>query len=46
VINSKKEFIVQKRSMLKDYCPGYLDLAAGGVVGAEENEDENALREC
>jgi 8-oxo-dGTP pyrophosphatase MutT (NUDIX family) len=31
--------------MKKDYCPGYLDLAAGGVVGFEEDEDQNAKRE-
>jgi 8-oxo-dGTP pyrophosphatase MutT (NUDIX family) len=32
--------------MLKDYCPGYIDLAAGGVVGMEDtNVDENAARE-
>jgi 8-oxo-dGTP pyrophosphatase MutT (NUDIX family) len=45
VINPKKEFIIQKRSMQKDYCPGYLDLTAGGVVGMNEDEDENAARE-
>ena len=36
---------MQKRSSLKDYCPGYLDLAAGGCVGMNEDEDENAKRE-
>jgi 8-oxo-dGTP pyrophosphatase MutT (NUDIX family) len=37
---------VQKRSMQKDYCPGYIDLAAGGVVGMEDTDvDESAKRE-
>lgn len=32
--------------MLKDYCPGFIDLAAGGVVGMEDTDvDENAARE-
>ena len=31
--------------MKKDYCPGYWDLATGGVVGAGEDDDENAKRE-
>lgn len=31
--------------MQKDYCPGYLDLAAGGIVGINEDEDTNAARE-
>ena len=37
--------LVQKRSMKKDYCPGYFNLANGGVVGAEESDDGNARRE-
>ena len=37
--------LVQKRSMLKDYCPGKLDPAPGGVVGLGEDSDENARRE-
>ena len=46
MINAKREFIVQKRSKNKDYCPSYIDLAAGGVVGIEDtNVDENAARE-
>jgi 8-oxo-dGTP pyrophosphatase MutT (NUDIX family) len=45
VINQKKEFVVQKRSKQKDYCPGWLDLTSGGVIGADENEDESAARE-
>ena len=30
VINDKNEVLVQKRTMIKDYCPGYFDLASGG----------------
>lgn len=46
VINQSKKFIVQKRSLNKDYCPGYIDLAAGGVIGAEDiDEDLSAARE-
>ena len=43
--NSEGKLYVQKRTMLKDYCPGYFDLSNGGVVGAEETDDENARRE-
>jgi hypothetical protein len=40
------KFIVQKRSMQKDYCPGYIDLAAGGVVSYSDIEiDKSAARE-
>ena len=31
--------------MKKDYCPGFIDLAAGGVIGAGEDEDISAIRE-
>ena len=31
--------------MKKDYCPGYFDLANGGVMGADETNEENAQRE-
>ena len=31
--------------MKKDYCPGFIDLAAGGVIGAGEDEDLSAIRE-
>ena len=37
--------LVQKRSMKKDYCPGYYDLANGGVVGGDETDELNAQRE-
>lgn len=45
VYNKNHEFYVQKRSMLKDYCPGYYDLCNGGVVGGDETDEENAKRE-
>ena len=31
--------------MKKDYCPGFYDLANGGVVGGDESDIENAERE-
>ena len=31
--------------MKKDYCPGYFDLANGGVMGGDETDLENAQRE-
>lgn len=31
--NSQGQYYVQKRTMLKDYCPGYYEVVAGGVVG-------------
>jgi 8-oxo-dGTP pyrophosphatase MutT (NUDIX family) len=31
--------------MKKDYCPGYYDLANGGVVGGDETDELNAQRE-
>lgn len=27
---------MQKRTMLKDYCPGYYEVVAGGVVGVRQ----------
>ena len=48
VIDEKHRFCVSKRSKEKDYCPGWLDLAFGGLVNAEEmdNMDLSALREA
>ncbi|TNV75416.1 hypothetical protein FGO68_gene6402 [Halteria grandinella] len=40
-----RKILVQKRSLKKDYCPGYYDLANGGVVGGDETDEENAQRE-
>lgn len=45
VYDLEKRLLVQKRSMRKDYCPGYYDLANGGVVGGDETDEENARRE-
>mmetsp|Transcript_31213 Transcript_31213/g.41315 ORF Transcript_31213/g.41315 Transcript_31213/m.41315 type:complete len:105 (-) Transcript_31213:145-459(-) len=39
------KLLVQKRTIKKDYCPGYYDLATGGVVGHGEDDDESARRE-
>jgi|EP00945_MAST-04E_sp_MAST-4E-sp1_P003719 dephospho-CoA kinase len=40
-----KQLYVQERTLLKDYCPGYLDPVTGGVVAANETYEENAKRE-
>lgn len=37
--------LVQRRSNIKDYCPGKLDPTPGGVVGYNESFEENAIRE-
>jgi pyrimidine 5'-nucleotidase len=37
--------LVQRRSVLKDYCPGKLDPTPGGVVEFGESYQENAERE-
>lgn len=38
-------FYVQKRSLLKDYCPGFLDPTPGGVVAAGESYEHTNVRE-
>ena len=43
--NSLKQYYVQKRTTIKDYCPGWYDLATGGVVAHGEIEDISAIRE-
>ncbi|NQD36125.1 NUDIX hydrolase YfcD [Permianibacter sp. IMCC34836] len=45
VVNKNGELCVQHRSKNKDYCPGMLDLAAGGVVTAGEPYLLSARRE-
>jgi isopentenyldiphosphate isomerase len=45
VFNSRGELYVQKRTQNKDVFPGYCDVAAGGVILAEESYEEGALRE-
>ena len=48
VINQFQEICVNKRSMSKDYYPGWLDLSFGGVVTSDEmkNPDLSARREA
>jgi 8-oxo-dGTP pyrophosphatase MutT (NUDIX family) len=45
VINARGELCVQHRAKTKDYCPGMLDLAAGGVVTVGESYLHSAQRE-
>ncbi len=45
VFNDIKELFLQKRSGQKDVYPGYWDVAAGGVVLADESYEEAAVRE-
>ncbi|KAJ1435228.1 NUDIX hydrolase domain-like protein [Ochromonadaceae sp. CCMP2298] len=42
---SSNYFYVQKRSAIKDYCPGFFDPTPGGVVGAGESYEETNVRE-
>ncbi|DBA00813.1 TPA: hypothetical protein N0F65_004718 [Lagenidium giganteum] len=44
--NSSGKFYVQRRTMIKDYCPGFLDPMAGGVVQFGESMEDNAHREA
>lgn len=44
-IHDETYFLVQRRSNIKDYCPGKLDPTPGGVVGYNESYLENASRE-
>ncbi len=41
----RHKFYIQKRTLIKDYCPGYYDLVSGGVVAYGESDEENACRE-
>jgi len=45
VQHSRGQFYVQKRTMIKDYCPGYFDPAPGGVLQAGETYADSAKRE-
>ena len=45
LLNSSGQLLVQKRSAVKDYCPGYFDCVSGGVVGAGESYEDNCRRE-
>ena len=42
---SDGKFYVQRRSTIKDYCPGYLDPTTGGCVAVGESYRQNAGRE-
>ena len=37
-VNRDDKFLIHKRSNLKEFCPSYLDLCFGGVVGENEND--------
>lgn len=43
--NSKKQLYVQKRTLTKDYMPGYFTISTGGVVQPGEEDYDNAIRE-
>ncbi|RHZ18322.1 hypothetical protein DYB37_004132, partial [Aphanomyces astaci] len=45
MLDGRGDFYVQRRTLIKDYCPGFLDPMAGGVVQAGESYEDNALRE-
>ncbi len=45
LINSKGEFLLQKRSLLKDLYPGYYTVSATGHVDYGETYDQAAQRE-
>ena len=45
VRNDKGELYVQRRTLMKDYCPGKLDPFSGGVVQFQETYEANAYRE-
>jgi len=45
ICNRDEFLLVQRRSRIKDYCPGKLDPSPGGVVGFGESYLENAGRE-
>ena len=45
VFNGAGQLFVQKRTMTKDVFPGFWDVAAGGVVLADESYEQSAHRE-
>lgn len=45
VKNTNNYFYVQKRSTIKDYCPGFFDPTPGGVVAAGEGYETTNRRE-
>ena len=45
VQNPDGKFVVQVRSMKKEYYPGGIDLATGGIMQPDETNELNATRE-
>ena len=45
IYNSKKELLIQKRSLNKDTCPGMWDISVAGHISAGENIVKGAERE-
>ncbi|CAN5329049.1 hypothetical protein BH10PAT1_BH10PAT1_3860 [soil metagenome] len=45
VINSKKQILVQKRSLLKDFRPGSWEPSVAGHIGPDDNYFSGAARE-
>jgi 8-oxo-dGTP pyrophosphatase MutT (NUDIX family) len=45
VLNHREQVFMQKRTMDKDFLPGYYDAAAGGVLQEGEEYDGSAYRE-
>ena len=45
LFNSAGDLCVHRRTLSKALYPGYWDVAAGGMVGADENYAESAARE-
>ena len=45
LFNSRGELCVHRRTLSKALYPGYWDVAAGGMVGADESYAESAARE-
>ena len=45
VFDSQGRLLVQERTLTKDWYPGYLDFAAGGVIQFGESYDLSASRE-
>ena len=46
VLDRRGRALVQRRTAIKDMYPGYLDLAAGGIVAAGETYEACAEREA
>ena len=45
VFNAVGEVLVQQRTDTKDWCPGFFDLAAGGIIQFDESYELSAMRE-